>query len=416
MGPGRAVPFTSRNRPAWVRALNALGRVGPLLPRLDTETLLDAARRRTGLDDFGDEDFREPLEILCRALDAEAELTPLGRLLARHELGTLLESRLRVVDSLVRHPEIGKEEVRAPLFVTGSGRSGTSLLHELLAQDPQHRALLTWEALRPCPPPESDSRHTDPRIARADREVKLWEKIAPAYATMHQNGGGVPQECIYLTAQAFRSDLLSGFYRVPSYAAWLARCDMQPGYEHHRRVLRLLQWRCPSPRWVLKAPSHLWTLDALLAVYPDARVVWTHRDPLVVLPSMASLASTLYWLRSDRVEPPSIARQMARSIAFMLDKACAWRDAGLLPPERVFDLRYADLLRDPIGALRGLYGHFGMRLTAEAEVRMGAYLRARPRHRRGAHRYAFEDTGLDRESERRRFAAYQERFAVPSEL
>lgn len=416
MEPGRAAPFAPRSRPAWVRALNALGRAGPDLPRLDAETLLDAARRRTRLDDFGDGDFREPLGILCRALDDEAELTLLGRLLARHELGTLLESRLRVVDTLVRHPEIEKQEIRAPLFVTGSGRSGTSLLHELLAQDPQHRALLTWEALRPCPPPERASHDTDPRIARADREVRLWEKVAPAYATMHENGGALPQECIYLTAQAFRSDLLSGFYRVPSYASWLARCDMQPGYQHHRRVLRLLQWRCPTPRWVLKAPSHLWTLDALLAVYPDARVVWTHRDPLVVLPSMASLAATLYWLRTDRVDPQPIARQMARSIAFMLDKARAWRDAGLLPDERVFDLRYADLVRDPIAALRRLYGHFGMRLPAEAETRMGAYLRARPKHRRGAHRYAFEDTGLDRERERRRFAAYQERFGVPSEL
>lgn len=408
--------FEPRDRPAWVRASNALGRIAPSRPRLDAETLLAEARRRSGLHDFGDDDFREPFELLCAALGTEAALTPLGRRLARHEVSTLLESRLRVVDTVKRHPEIEKQEIRAPLFVTGSGRSGTSLLHELLAQDPRHRALLTWEALRPCPPPETATYASDPRIARANREVRLWERIAPSYATMHENGGALPQECIYLSAQAFRSDLLSGFYQVPSYSGWLAGCDMTPGYAWHRRVLQLLQWRHPTERWVLKAPSHLWTLEALLAVYPDARLVQTHRDPLVVLPSMASLAATLYWLRSDRVDATRIARQMTRSIAFMLEKSAAQRDAGLLPPERVCDVRYADLVADPIGTLRSLYDHFGMKLSPEAETRMRAYLEAKPKDRRGAHRYRFEDTGLDLDEERRRFAAYRERFDVPSEL
>ena len=409
--------FQPGDRPRWVRALNALGRArfAPGV-RLDSGSLLDAAVDRARLSDFGSEDFREPFEILCAALDSEARLTPLGRRLARNEIATLLESRLRVTDTWKSYPQIGRQELRGPIFVTGSGRSGTSILHELLAQDRSHRALLTWEALRPCPPPEAASFETDPRIARADREVRLWEKIAPAYATMHENGGRVPQECIYLSAQAFRSDLLSGFYQVPSYSRWLASCDMRPGFAQHRRVLQLLQWRHPTGRWVLKAPSHLWSLEALLAVYPDARIVQTHRDPLRVLPSMASLAATLYWLRSDQIDALRIAKQMTRSVAHMLEKSMAQRDAGLLAQDRVFDVRYSDLLRDPIGQIRSLYRHFGEELEAEAERRMRAYLEAKPQGRRGAHRYRFEDTGLERDKERERFRAYCERFDVPAEV
>jgi hypothetical protein len=166
---------------------------------------------------------------------------------------------------------------------------------------------------------------------------------------------------------------------------------------------------------VLKAPSHLWTLEALLAVYPDARIVWTHRDPLRVLASMASLAATLYWLRSDRVDLHRVARQVSRSLAFLLEKATRQRDAGMLPEERVFDLRYQDLLDDPFATLRALYDHFGMPWSGEAERRMRAHLAARPRHRHGEHRYRFADTGLEPAPERERFAAYRARFAIPEE-
>ena len=324
-------------------------------------------------------------------------------------------NRLQLTDTWRRHPEILREEVRAPLFVTGSGRSGTSLLHELLAQDPRSRVLRTWEALHPCPPPEAASQETDPRIARADREMRLWERIAPAYGTMHENGGAVPQECLYLTAHELQSDLLSGSYQVPSYQAWLARSDKTRAYRYHRRMLQLLQWRCPGERWVLKAPSHLWTLRELFAVYPDARVVQTHRDPLVVMASMTSLVATLFWLRSDRVDPRAIAKTWLRGVAFMLNHSLEQREQGLLPedrhPRRALPRARARPDRRGAEALRAL------RDGADARGR-GAHAqlpRARPKDRRGAHRYAFADTGLDLARERARFAAYQQRFGVPSE-
>jgi len=365
-----------------MRAANALGRAQAALgrprPRLDEQALLAAARRRTGLEDFGDPRFREPLAIFLRALDEEAELSFVGRWLARHEVRTWLENRLEIEETFRRHPDIANEAIPRPLFVTGSGRSGTSILHELLAQDPRNRVLRSWEALHPCPPPERGSCDRDPRIRRAEREVRLWARIAPIYETMHENGAELPQECIYLTAHEFASDLLSG--------------------------------------WALKAPSHLWALDALLDVYPDARIVWTHRDPLAVVASMTSLMTTLLWLRSDRVDAAAVGQGAVRSIGFMLKRAMALRDAAGLGPDRICDVRYQDFLADPIAAVARVYAHFEIPLHAEAEARMRAYLAARPRQRHGAHTWRFDWTGLDPDEARRRFAPYRERFGVPAEL
>jgi hypothetical protein len=417
---GERTPWSRSRRPTWVRAANALGRgaqaVGARLPRLDADALLADAMRRTGLDDFGDPAFREPLAIFSEALEAEAALTPLGRFVARHELRTLLENRLRIEETWKRQPEIERETVAAPIFVTGTGRSGTSILHELLAQDPRHRVLLSWEALHPCPPPTEEGYEDDPRIRIADREVKLWERIAPIYRTMHENGARVPQECIYLTAHEFASDLLSGNYAVPSYAAWLGKADLRVAYRTHQRLLKLLQSRRRRERWVLKAPSHLWSLEALLAVYPDARIVQTHRDPLAVIASMTSLMATLLWIRSDRVDPGALGPRTVRSVAFMLQRASELRDRGLLPPQQVHDVRYQDFLADPIAAVADVYDAFGVPFSAEAESRMRAYLAAKPQGRHGVHAWRFEDTGIDADEARERFAPYRERFGVPSEV
>jgi hypothetical protein len=401
--------------------LNAMGRgleaVGIRPVRLDQATLLSQARRRSGLSDFGDEGFQEPLRILLQAIEQEAELTLMGRWMARWEIRNHLENRLRVIEVLKRLPEIAGENISAPIFITGSGRSGTSILHELLARDPRHRALRHWEALFPCPLSDTVTHDGDPRIPRAQRDVDLWERIAPAYRTMHQGGADAPQECDYLLNLELMSDHISGAYQVPSYARWLARADRRAAYAMHRNVLQILQWQAPTRQWVLKAPSHLGQLETLFAVYPDARVVQTHRDPLKVLASMTSLVTTLYWLRSDRVDPRAVAAAYAKGVAHLVNHSLEQRDSGLLPEERFCDVRYVDFQADPIQTVRGVYERFGMTPTPEAETAMRAHLatrRSQPAHR--GHRYAFEDTGLDALRERERFRAYQERFGIPSEL
>jgi hypothetical protein len=383
---------------------------------LDAAALLQAAIETTGLSDFGDESFRDPFAHLVRALDDEAELHLVGRLLVRSEIVRCLQNRLRIEDTVRRDPTIVAAPIARPLFVIGTGRSGTSFLHELLALDPAARVPITWEVLYSCPPPTPAAFADDPRIARAHADVTLWEAIAPEYAVMHENGGTVPAECIFLTAHAFASAYWSGNNPVPSYARWLAGADVRFAYAYHRRMLQLLQHQCRRERWVLKAPSHLATLPTLLAEYPDARLVFTHRDPLAVMGSITSLVATLRWMRTDAVDYDAIVRGYAAGIAAQLEQMMRWRDGGVIPAAQAADVRYEDLVRDPLGAVRALYDAFDLRLSPEAAGRMRAYVAAKPKGRRGAHQWKLSDTGLDLATERRRYAAYQARFGVIDEV
>ncbi len=402
-------------RPAWVRTLNELG--DPAWIALDADALLEEASRATGLTDFGGEAFLEPYRIFVAALEREARLNLLGRVLARGDVLNWLENRLQLADWRKRHPEIARQPVERPIFITGLPRTGTSILHELLGQDPVNRVPLHWEVRHPCPPPERSSYSSDPRIERSHREVDFWNLVVPEYNSMHELGGHIPVECVQIMAHEFRSEELPGRHQVPTFAAWLAQSDMRPAYEFHRRVLQHLQWRCPGACWVLKAPSHLTALPALLSVYPDARVVWTHRDPLVVIPSVASILYSTAWVRSDEVDAERLLGWFTgETCERLLDGATSLRESGAIDSRQLFDVRYADLMRDPLGTIAGIYDHFGLALGAEAEARMRRYLDQKPRGKHGAHRYSFADTGLDRDAERRRFTAYQARYAVPSEV
>lgn len=409
------------HRPPWLENLNAVGRAllagdGEVVP-LDEASLLDEARRNTGLDDFGGDDFLEPLRVLLRSLRDEGRLTLMGRILARSDLVNLLENRLQIADTERRHPGIAGERVVAPIFIVGLPRSGTTILHELLAQDPAHRSPLTWEVRFPCPPPERATFDTDPRIERAERVFQFWNELVPAYRTMHEMGARLPCECVQITAHSFRSEEFLGRNQVPGYGAWLAQADLAPAYAYHRRVLRLLQWRAPAERWMLKAPSHMAALGSLLAEYPDARIVQTHRDPLQSMASTASLLAALVAMRTDDVDHGLIRLAFGgEGMASRIEAALRARDKGCVDPRQFHDVRYADLMRDPFGTIAKLYDHFGLVLTGGALARMRAYLAAKPRAKHGAHRYSFDDLGLDLAAERRRFAAYQERFRVPSEV
>ena len=404
--------------PPWLSRMNALATsVGGAehLIRLDPDELVAQAIATTGLDDFGPDDFRTPLRVLLDAAEREAALTVAGRLVTRTEVLRLLQNRLRLVAWQHADPVAAVAPVAAPIVIVGTARSGTSILHELLACDPANRTPATWEVMCSTPPPEAATYTTDPRIAVAHAEVTWWHDLAPSYVAMHENAGHHPQECIFLMAHAFQSNHFSGALDAPSYTRWLASSDMGPAYRIHRALLRCLQSRHRLTRWVLKAPSHLGTLDALFAVYPDARVVFTHRDPHKTLPSTISLLATLRSMRSARVDVPTIARTTATGVAGLLERMIAMRADGRLPDAQFVDVAYADLVARPLDTLATLYARLGLALTPAARERMAAHLAAKPRGRHGIHRYGLDDFGFGAGDVDRLYAAYLDRFAIARE-
>jgi hypothetical protein len=409
-------------RPGWVQLVNAGGVPAMAdvarLP-LTVDSLLAQARAVAGIDDGGERDFgpdfREPLEILLPALENEAELTVLGRWLTRRHLLRLLRVRLQVTRYLRDDPPAVDEPIISPLVVTGAPRTGTTLLHGLLAADPQLRAPRGWELLLPVPPPRpgADERA---RIDLAEAELRGFAEADPGLDAIHEYGARSPKECLSAMSFAFRSEEFVVRYQVPSYTSWLAGCDMRPAYDYHRLVLALLQRRTPRPRWVLKSPVHLHSLATLLDVYPDARIAVTHRDPLAVLGSVSSLVAHLRWVHSDRVDLPRIGRYHCELYARSLNSLAAPADPRLREPHRVHSGAYADLVADPVTAARACYASWGLPLSPAAREKMQAYVNARPRGRRGSHEYAFTALGLDAAAERTRFAPYTERFEVPDEV
>ena len=408
-------------RSSSVKALNAVGRwlraVGVSGARLDEGWLLGWASRNTGLADFGDEAFREPLRRLLRAFEEESYLTPVGRVIAQRDTLRTLENRLYLIEARRRHPEMAEAPIREPVFVVGLPRTGSTALHELLAQDPENRVPMTWEVMWPWPFPEAASYRSDPRIAKADRYLSATDRLIPGFKKMHRMGAELPQECCMLMNHDFMSMQFHTSYRIPSFQDWMDRQDMTPIYASHRRQLQHLQHHCPVTRgWVLKSPQHLWSLDALVAVYPDARIVQTHRDPVKVAASLASLVTLLRGMGSDRVDPGEVGADWTERLAEGLSRAMAVRERPELGEARVVDVHFREFLADPLETVRRIYSSFGMQLGAEAERCMRRFLARHPQNEHGRHEYTLEGAGLDLETERGRFEAYQRRFDIPSEI
>jgi len=418
------VTWVPPERKPWVEKLIAygkgLGDDGRSIISLDSGELLQAATTATGLTDFGDEWFREPLERLCAALDDEAELHLAGRLRARAEMQVILQNRLRLVDLWNKEPTIAQEVVRAPIVVTGLGRSGTTLLHELLACDPANRPALLWELVHTVPgaaAPRGATPDGVDWVATTHAEITVMDEMIPAFTTMHENGGGLPTECIFAFAHQFSSDIFTGIYNVPSYTIWKSGIDQAPIYDWHRRMLETLQWARATGRWVVKAPSHLSQLPLVFTTYPDARVVVTHRDPLKVVGSLADTMATLHWMHSNRVAHKDLVEFLCMGVELQMNSVTKERDSGNLPTDQITDVRYKDLVADPLGIINNLYDSWGLEMSDETMARLQAYVEARHEHRATPdHHYRFEDTGLDLAEHRALVADYQERFRVPSEV
>ena len=344
------------------------------------------------------------------ALEREARLHLAGRLLTRAEILRTLRNRLQLADLWRRRPEILREPIHPPVFVVGSPRSGTSILHELLALDPAHRAPAMWEMLHPV-----EALAGDALRAVGDAETTWWHDLQPEYEAMHANAGDLPNECIFITTHEFLSDHWGGCHNVPTYQAYLAKADQRPAYRYHQRFLQTLQQRARGERWLLKAPSHLFQLRALFAVYPEARIIQTHRDPLKTIPSSLSLMGTLKWMRCEVSDPAAGAESTAAGYATIYRRQIEQRARGELPDDRFVDVRYADLLADPGGAVERIYAALGWRFAPALRQAVVDYVARKPRGAHGVHHYSLEEMGLDPAVERKRFAFYCDHFGVAEE-
>lgn len=403
--------------PAPIRLFNSLGRVfercGVSPANRSEESLMAAACRRTGLSDWGDDSFRIPLRILLESYRKDAKLKLFGWIIIHESLIGKLVNRLRIQNELKRHPEILQEPIRQPLFIVSLPRTGTTLLQNLLSQDRTNRSLLFWELMSPAPSPQPQTRDTDPRIAKAEKMLWFFHKLMPEWAIMHPMNAKTPEECFPLLENSFVSFSFIHYGLLTRYQKWIEGQDMVPPYRYYRQQLQLLQSRFPRKRWVLKAPLHMFCLDALLTVFPDACVVQTHRDPLKVIPSACSLIDILQRAYCDHVDLDLYSHKRLDFLTSMMEHYTHVRDS--VDSARFFDVQYKDLVQDPVSTVHRIYEYFGYKFDVRLEERMRAWLTANPQNKHGIHRYSLEQFGLNPDMVNRRFATYCKRFRILTE-
>ncbi len=402
-------------RPMLVRLINLLGTVlpvGPFARRLNVDNLVRNARRRSGLTDFGDEWFTEPLAVLVDAINANARLTPMGRLIQRTRLVGALENRLRARQLFRQNPEILDQELGKVIVIAGLQRTGTTMLHRLLASDPAARSLLSWEALNPAPfPGDQDNRH---RHAEARKAQKALAWLAPQFFAIHPVEWDAPEEDVLLLDLSFMSQAPEATMTVPAYATWLESADHRPAYEYLRDLMKLLQWQRPGTHWVLKTPHHMEYLDTLLDVFPDATIIQTHRDPRRTMGSFCSMVAHGQGVFSNHVDPVAVGRHWTRKVRIMLENTIAARQARA--DRHVVDVLYDDLMTDPITQIQRIYDTAGIELADAALQSMNAARQANRQHKYGRHVYDLADFGLSIEQIDRDFDFYRQRHGIPVEV
>jgi hypothetical protein len=377
--------------------------------RFDRDRLVAEAAALAGSDDFGEDTWQEGLDILLDGFRDEARLHELGVEIAAGGVVEYLANRAGITAWRAAHPEIAASTVDHPIFIVGQPRTGTTILYDLLALDPELRAPLTWEIDKPLPPPETATRDTDPRIDEVDAVLSMADSLIPGFTSFHPMGARLAQECVRITGGDFRSMIFFCQYRVRSYDRWLLHdADLAPAYRWHRKYLQHLQSADPAPQWLLKSPAHLWDLDALAAEYPDAVIVQTHRDPLKVITSVSALSAHLRRMASDQVDLHEISADYAEDIFLGLDRGMDARARGVIPAERIVDVHFQDFVADPIATVRGVYTALGRELDELTEKKMRAFLAEHPGDGGGGGtRYRFADTGLEEGPLRERAEAYE---------
>jgi hypothetical protein len=362
------------------------------------------ARAATGLDDFGTPYYREGLEQTVAALNTEAELNDLGRVMQHATISNALIQRLKIVETYKNHPEIADEVVDGPVVVLGLPRTGTTALSQLVAADSQFRSLRTWESQAPTPPPESTTQQTDPRIAQCAEGIGMISQMFPDFQAMVSSEPEAATECQDLMGMSFRTFHFDGVVRVPSYVDWLLQTDMRETYAFHKDVLKLLQWHCKPNLWHLRTPVHMFALDAFVDAYPNAKFLWSHRDPAKVLGSVCSLIAYVRSWSSDRNDPEELGAEQLAWWAEGMRRAMEFRST--FGDDRFVDVSFADLQNDSVKTVADSYDKLGLTFSDAARSTVQQWAAEHKPGHRGTHTYDLADYGLSPERVHEAFADY----------
>jgi hypothetical protein len=370
------------------------------------EALVEAAIEATGFSDFGDLPYQEGLEVLCETYERNV-LDPAGREKCRDRLVNLLSVRLRCEDAFKRIPAIAEQDINAPVFVTGLPRSGTSALINLLSQAPENRGLLQWEVQFPDPWPDSEPGQEDPRYPYL---VKALEANQDAeFQKIHYVDADTPEECVLIHAYAFTGVQLGFEIMLEPYRSWILQQDLQPMYAYQKRQLQMLNWRNPGKRWVLKAPAHMWAIDDILKVFPDASFVWCHRHPVPVTASINSMnrvVMKMYAGDCSHFDQREIGTAVMDWYAMSLEKGLAAR--ANLPAQRFVDCSQQELSEQPMMVVDRIYDGLGLEAEADSRSAIQEYVDTHPKGKHGKHEYDLASYGLTESEIQQRFDFYLE--------
>lgn len=379
--------------------------------QLVVDELIGDARRTTGLERFDSDSFREGLEIFVADVNrSQPPQTAIERL--RGAVVGALAGRLKTTAYLEQRPELLQRPIERPVFVFGIPRTGTTLLSNLLAADPARRSPLTWEIDDPVPPPAKDALYTDPRaLARLETERQMLA-ARPEMGRYYRGSAIYPNECMFFMQHDFKALIWESRGKLPNYRDWLFQTDVSSTYRYHKRFLQLLQADAPG-NWNLKMPSHGLWIQTLLAVYPDARLIWTHRDPLTATGSFCSIIALSHQAFTAKVDLEWLGENCAWQARQHAERIMDARDA--LGEERIIDVHYANLARQPIETMRALYQALGDEFTAQAEAGMRAWLADNPQDKFGRHEYKLAQYGLRPDQVSALFERYLARYQVEAE-
>jgi hypothetical protein len=410
--PPQRTPFIGVLNAA-MRAARATGLTRQ--PVLEKPALLDQARAFTGLDDFGDPWFEQPFDALLDSLREEARLNPAGEWAAMKQFVKVLADRQWAERWFELHPEILSRPLPRPIVIVGPMRSGTTWLHRLLAADHRFSHLRAFETVSPVPRPDFVPGGSDFRVTLHRRIMRVARLANPRTLQIHPTGPYEAEEELGLLCNSMYGNKHESQWWVPSYSRWSEACDATPAYRQLARLLRLVAWSQQASSlkpWLLKTPQHMMDLPALMTVFPDARVIFTHRDPLAVVPSAASLAWNQTIIYSDHADPAAVGREWLRKIALMVERMQAAR--ADIPSERQFDVHYDDLERDWRGTLGGVYRFLGLDL-GPALPAMESYQRRCKVLKGNAHQYCLEQFGLTSGEVLDRLGGYVKAYGVSVE-